>query len=186
MTTAEQLTMILNPPNPKASNGFTPSPYQQAIFDSVRQGTDGPDLFVSAVAGSGKTTTIVQAARFIDAPGLFAAFNVAIVDELNRRLDGTQMSAINFHKIGKRALDRHIEPRVQVDRRKYLKLARAWVTNTSPRRQREPPALGGRWPTWPASPARRSPTRRTRMPSSPWPTTTTSCTCPTTSFPGSP
>jgi len=127
MTTAEQLTMTLNSPNSKSSNGFTPSPYQQAIFDSVRQGTGGPDLFVSAVAGSGKTTTIVQAARFIDAPGLFAAFNVAIVDELNRRLDGTQMSAINFHKIGKRALDRHIEPRVQVDRRKYLKLARAWV-----------------------------------------------------------
>ena len=126
MTTAEQLTLTLNSP-PKSSNGFTPSPYQQAIFDSVRQGTDGPDLFVSAVAGSGKTTTIVQAARFIDAPGLFAAFNVAIVDELNRRLDGTQMSAINFHKIGKRALDRHVEPRVQVDRRKYLKLARAWV-----------------------------------------------------------
>ena len=127
MTTAEQLTLTLNPSNPTPSNGFTPSPYQQAIFDSVRQGTDGPDLFVSAVAGSGKTTTIVQAARFIDAPGLFAAFNVAIVDELNRRLDGTQMSAINFHKIGKRALDRHLEPRVQVDRRKYLKLARAWV-----------------------------------------------------------
>ena len=127
MTTAEQLTLTLNSPSTKPSNGFTPSPYQQAIFDSVRQGTDGPDLFVSAVAGSGKTTTIVQAARFIDAPGLFAAFNVAIVDELNRRLDGTQMSAINFHKIGKRALDRHIEPRVQVDRRKYLKLARAWV-----------------------------------------------------------
>ena len=81
MTTAEQLTLTLNSP-PKSSNGFTPSPYQQAIFDSVRQGTDGPDLFVSAVAGSGKTTTIVQAARFIDAPGLFAAFNVAIVAEL--------------------------------------------------------------------------------------------------------
>lgn len=85
------------------STGFQASSYQRAIFDFI---TDGKgDGLVNAVAGSGKTTTLVQAARLLRTDrAAFFAFNKHIADELNARLVGTPMRASTIHSFGFRML----------------------------------------------------------------------------------
>lgn len=63
-----------------------PSKYQAAVYEWIREGTG--NAVVDAVAGSGKTTTIVDALRFIpaDASVLFLAFNRHIAQELKVRV----------------------------------------------------------------------------------------------------
>lgn len=66
---------------------FAPSKYQVAIFDWVKNGKG--DAFVDAVAGSGKTTTLVEVAKILRNTTLdmsFFAFNKDIVNVLNTRL----------------------------------------------------------------------------------------------------
>ena len=77
---------------------YAPSSYQAAIFDHVENGKG--HLVVEAVAGSGKTTTIVCAAKLLRVPGLFVAFNKAIANELSSRLSGTKMTAKTAHGVG--------------------------------------------------------------------------------------
>ncbi len=62
---------------------FTPSKYQQAIYDWVRTGTG--NAVVEAVAGSGKTTTLLEALNLMTGSPLFCAFNKHIKDELAAR-----------------------------------------------------------------------------------------------------
>jgi DNA helicase-2/ATP-dependent DNA helicase PcrA len=81
------------------------SPYQEAIFDEIKNGTGS--LAVNAVAGSGKTTTIQEAGNRLSgrqkASAIFTAFNVAIRDEMAKRLPA-DMEVANFHRIGRRTL----------------------------------------------------------------------------------
>lgn len=66
-------------------NQFTPSAYQQAIFDWIIEGRG--DAIVNAVAGSGKTTTLIQASqRLKTSRALFAAFNTHIAKTLSDRI----------------------------------------------------------------------------------------------------
>jgi DNA helicase-2/ATP-dependent DNA helicase PcrA len=67
-------------------SNFNPSKYQQAIFDFIAN--DNGNAVVSAVAGSGKTTTLVQAMNLIprDKTVLFMAFNKSIATELQDRV----------------------------------------------------------------------------------------------------
>ena len=104
------------------STGFKPSVYQQGIFDFILDGRG--DGVVNAVAGSGKTKTLVEAAKLLDTPALFMAFNKHIVEELSFKLRGTSMIAKTVHSIGKAALDKHLGARVEVDGRKYYKICR--------------------------------------------------------------
>ncbi len=59
------------------------SPYQAAIFDFVSNG-QGNGIVV-AVAGSGKSTTIIEAMKLAQGQSIFLAFNKAIADELKRK-----------------------------------------------------------------------------------------------------
>ena len=61
---------------------FKPSIYQQKIFDFVVKGSG--NAVINAVAGSGKTTTIVEALKLIpkEQKVIFVAFNKSIVNEL--------------------------------------------------------------------------------------------------------
>ena len=107
------------------ASGFVPSPYQAAIFDFVENGSG--DGFVDAVAGSGKTTTLVQAAKRIRARSLFCAFNRSIVGELKERLpQGMDVSTISG--LGKRIVDAAIG-RTEVDDYKYNALAKAFLAD---------------------------------------------------------
>lgn len=107
-------------------SAFQPSPYQAAILDFVTSGRG--DGIVNAVAGAGKTTTLVQAARLISAKSaLFVAFNKHIAETLQTKLAGTTMTAKTVHSIGYGCVAAHLGTRLRVDDRKYTKIVRDWI-----------------------------------------------------------
>lgn len=106
------------------------SKYQQDIFNAVATTTD--NLAVNAVAGSGKTTTIVEAAKRI--PGgrriLFLAFNKHIVNELQGRLPKT-VDCSTIHSLGYKACAKGYtgNGKLQVDEHKYNDLVDTLVSS---------------------------------------------------------
>lgn len=104
---------------PKSS--FTPSPLQEAIFSAIEHQTD-TSLIIEAVAGSGKTTTIVKGSQFIPEhlSTLFLAFNKSIVTELQNRLP-PNIECKTFHSLGMTIIRKHIG-RVDVNSRKVSEL----------------------------------------------------------------
>jgi DNA helicase-2/ATP-dependent DNA helicase PcrA len=78
---------------------FNPSPYQRAIFDWIKNGKGS--AIVNAVAGAGKTTTIVKALELIPATQrvTFLAFNKKIATELQARVP-QHVKAATFHSQG--------------------------------------------------------------------------------------
>ncbi len=79
----------------------TPSIYQQAIYDWITTGTG--NAVVEAVAGSGKTTTMVDALERTTGRVLFTAFNAAIAAELATRAPG-HVTVSTLHSLGFRAV----------------------------------------------------------------------------------
>lgn len=86
---------------------MTPSPYQADIFAYVSEqkiGTEagsepGQDhALIEAVAGSGKTTTIVEALKLTKHTAIFLAFNKSIAEELKRRVP-RHVQARTFHSL---------------------------------------------------------------------------------------
>lgn len=101
------------------------SHYQTAIFDAVIN--TNSNIAVNATAGSGKTTTIVEAAnRFIKRypykSVLCTAFNKSIVEELKKRLK-PNIDSQGIHSLGKQALTRYHKNSLFVDEYKTFKLA---------------------------------------------------------------
>lgn len=85
-------------PSARQQEGRKWSPFQAAIFDAVAN--DSRNLIVMARAGTGKTTTIVQALRHVPAGkrSLLVAFNSAIRDELKRRApEGVEVRTLHQH-----------------------------------------------------------------------------------------
>ncbi len=78
---------------------FKPSKYQQAIYDFIEHGSGS--AVIEAVAGSGKTTTIVESLKLIPPSEkiLFLAFNSAIAKELQTRVP-SHVRAKTFHSQG--------------------------------------------------------------------------------------
>ena len=80
---------------------FTPSEYQKKIFEFITKGTG--NAVINAKAGSGKTTTLVEAMKLIPSKEkvLFVAFNKAIEQELTARLHGYDNVDIKtYHGLG--------------------------------------------------------------------------------------
>jgi superfamily I DNA/RNA helicase len=94
---------------PQVTGILTPSRYQEAVFDEVNQ-IERRHFWVNAVAGSGKTSTIVGAAKIIAraqrANLLFIAFNRHIVKELEPRLMGTKAKIQTCSSLGYETLRR--------------------------------------------------------------------------------
>lgn len=84
------------------------SDYQQAIFDAVThlQGS----LLVEAVAGSGKTTTLVELINRIPygKKVIFLAFNKRIAEELKSRVDQRKAQCRTLHSVGNTAWQQSI------------------------------------------------------------------------------
>lgn len=106
---------------------FVPSRYQSAIYDWVEHGEG--NAVVEAVAGSGKTTTIVEALSHIPADQrvLFLSFNKHIAVELGNRLKAagvTNVEASTFHSAGYRIVQGSgWFGRVQLDENKVRRIA---------------------------------------------------------------
>lgn len=76
------------------------SPYQRDIFDAVANSDSS--LLIEAVAGSGKTSTIVEAINYVPAGQsvCFVAFNKSIADELQRRVKRPGAQCMTLHSAG--------------------------------------------------------------------------------------
>lgn len=83
--------------------------HQQEIFRAVVE--SGDSLVIEAVAGSGKTTTILEAINHVPANQsvAFVAFNKSIADELGRRITSNNAKAMTLHSAGNSAWRRSLE-----------------------------------------------------------------------------
>jgi DNA helicase-2/ATP-dependent DNA helicase PcrA len=92
------------------------SSYQEAIFENVRSGKG--HTVVKALAGTGKTTTVVRALRYVPrgVSVLMVAFNKVIADELKNRVPrGVEVSTC--HSFGLKTITRALG-RLPIDKDK--------------------------------------------------------------------
>jgi DNA helicase-2/ATP-dependent DNA helicase PcrA len=94
---------------------FIPSPQQSGIFSWVE--SQNGNAFVQAVAGAGKTTTLIESAKRATGTIAFLAFNKKIVDEISIKLAniGSDAKAGTFHSFGFQAW-RKVAPGVKVSK----------------------------------------------------------------------
>lgn len=104
------------------------SEQQQTIFQWFSSPPPAGNLVVRARAGTGKTTTIIEAVRHIALDGsgdhprvLVCAFNKRIQVELQRKLAGTNADALTLHALGFKFLrgawgDLTVDAKVEDDR----------------------------------------------------------------------
>jgi DNA helicase-2/ATP-dependent DNA helicase PcrA len=126
------------PPNRKTQQAaagptFTPSVYQQAVFHELVNGDR--DLLIDAVAGSGKTTTIMQGLTLL--PGdvrndtLLAAFSVQICEALKKKAP-LGVTVKTNHGVGRAAIAKRFRQDYNklVHTQKYRDLIRNfWIGN---------------------------------------------------------
>jgi len=100
---------------------FKPSKYQQAIFDFIENGEG--NAVIDAVAGSGKTTTLVKALEKVPkrANTIFLAFNKSIVEELQKRTP-SHVKVQTLHSLGISALFKLYGKAIKIDNYKISKL----------------------------------------------------------------
>jgi len=119
---------------------FTPSKYQQAAFDWLRDGRGS--AVVKAVAGSGKTTWSVRALPYLPAGASVAmlAFNTDAAKTLRTKIEELEketgrkfpnVSAKTFHSLGFGAVRKYLESRgyrdLKPDTHKLADLCREWL-----------------------------------------------------------
>ena len=98
------------------------SKYQKSIFKEVESGKTS--LVISAVAGSGKTTTLVECLNRVDESytSVFLAFNNAIVDELRNRVKREGVNVTTMHSFCWKALMTHYGFKCELRPNKSIKL----------------------------------------------------------------
>lgn len=109
---------------------MTFTPEQHHIFDFVRQGS-GHGI-IDAVAGAGKTTTIMECARFAADPSrvLFCAFNTSIAREIERKFKAQRLPQVavkTIHALGYQILRENSDyaARLQLHEHKYRTLIKS-------------------------------------------------------------
>lgn len=110
------------------ASGFVPSAYQAAVFDWIQTGRG--DAIIQAVAGSGKTKTLEEAAKLIRASDiLFCCFNNHIKAEAAEKMP-KHVKVSTVHSIGYGMVVRHLSARklrIDVQGPKYSRIVRAYV-----------------------------------------------------------
>lgn len=86
---------------------FVPSPQQAGFLTQAETGTSS--IVLIAVAGAGKSTTILRAAQVVPGNSIILAYNKAIAEELKKKLkeagvDWKKAEATTLHAIGLRNL----------------------------------------------------------------------------------
>lgn len=103
-------------------SNFVPSVFQQKIYDFITDGNG--NAVVSAVAGSGKTTTLVHAIKLIPKENvMFFAFNKSIVSEIIERVpkNAKNIEVKTLHSYGYSALIKSY-PKIEIKNNKYRKI----------------------------------------------------------------
>jgi superfamily I DNA/RNA helicase len=107
------------------------SNYQQAILSYLVNNSKG-NLLINAVAGSGKTTTLMELLPYCKGNTLLTAFNVSIADTLNAKIKVSGINnavATNIHKLGFKLLTSNFPTtRFKVDNYKYNKLIDEYIS----------------------------------------------------------
>ena len=95
------------------------SKYQKAVFEFVENSKDS--AVINAVAGSGKSTTIVEASKIAIKHGsvLFLAFNKSIAQELAVKMEGTGVECKTLHSHGFRAIQKKLGYKCRLDDKKW-------------------------------------------------------------------
>ena len=104
----------------KVKFDFTPSEYQQKIFDWIEHGVG--NAVIEAYAGTGKTKTVVSAMKLIpkDQKCLFIAFNKSIADELNENIKNLpNATARTMHSLGYLMIRRNLGNSIDINEYKY-------------------------------------------------------------------
>lgn len=107
-----------------------PSQYQKNVFEWIEYG--GGNAVVEAVAGSGKTSTMVHAASLFpsSADSVFLAFNKHIAEELGAKLPG-HVTCGTMHSLCLRSL-RESFGFIEIDSSKSRNLSKAFVEKVVP------------------------------------------------------
>tara|TARA_R110000803_G_scaffold52425_3_gene107959 strand:+ start:561 stop:2039 length:1479 start_codon:yes stop_codon:yes gene_type:complete len=87
---------------------FKPSDKQQKIFDTWNNTED--NILINAVAGSGKTTTLLSLLKYCKYRTLFLAFNKSVQEEIQSKIDESGLSqgkALTMHSLGLSAIRNH-------------------------------------------------------------------------------
>ena len=110
---------------------YIPNKYQQEVYNFITTGTG--HAVVEAVAGSGKTTTIVQALKLIpqNQSVIFLAFNKHIATELAQKVPQNTM-ATTFHSLGLRTMTQSLGGRINVNNNKVYQLYFGIMENEFP------------------------------------------------------
>ena len=109
--------------------GFTPSPYQEKIFDFIIHGNG--NAVISAKAGSGKTSTCVTAIKLIKPKSkvMFLAFNKSIAEELSQKLkDCPNVEVRTSHSLGFAIIRKTVEGEVELDEFKYRRYVKSNIS----------------------------------------------------------
>ena len=128
-------TQTFDVPTDTFSDGFIPSDYQLAFFNWVINGTG--HCILEAVAGSGKTTTLLEAIPFMSGRVWLGVFNKKMGDELKAKIAKRPIikdrpfpkSAVftsTFHAAGFAAVNK-VYGRPNVDGAKCTKIARSII-----------------------------------------------------------
>lgn len=99
---------------------FVPSQYQEKIFENIEHGTS--NMVINAVAGSGKSTTIINALSLIpnDKKVLFIAFNKDIVESLKEKIGEMQnVDIMTYHSLGYSIIRENMKKPIEVNDYKY-------------------------------------------------------------------
>lgn len=97
-----------------------PSVKQAAIYDCWQK--EDSNILISAVAGSGKTTTLMEILAMCEYRTLFLAFNKSIQMEIQEKIDSrglAQGKAMTLHSLGFRALMKNYSKVIVKNGKKY-------------------------------------------------------------------
>lgn len=84
---------------------FTPSKYQVEIDREFTE--ENTNILIAAVAGSGKTTTLLSLLKKVKGSGIYLAFNKSIVEELKEKVGFIpRVQIMTLHSLGMKAIIR--------------------------------------------------------------------------------
>lgn len=86
------LNQVIDEPSTPVPDARKWSDHQVAVFDRVK---DPGNILIQAVAGSGKTTTIIKAIDHAPGSSIFLAFNKSIAEEIKAKQPGGEVKTLN-------------------------------------------------------------------------------------------